>query len=476
MSEVRKRVIAMTTRVLVCVVVLATAGWVYHVLVATAPRAQSNETPPNIRRVTVFPVKKLPIRRQWSGYGTTVASDSAEVPARVTATVVSIPEAVIAGRLVKRGQLLIQLDDSDLRQQVEIARQNLKDLQAQLALIAVEEKRFTEQLELETQDEALAAQEWRRVEQLHERGAAHTQDVDRSKRSLIAAQRTRVATQETLEKLAPRRRQIQAQYAALSSQLELAKLNLQRCLIVSPIDGVLQSVDVEVGENLAVGQRVARVVDLSRIEVPLRLPAAARSGVSGVAVGDPVELTATNRSGLAWSGHVARIVPENDPETRTLTVFVEIDQSRLVGNYARGGSVALFTPGMFLAGTVTSGHVESRWVVPRRSISRGRIMLVDSGVIASCPVRVDYVLKSRFPESGVPDEQWAVLETPLNEGLLVVVNASTSVLDGQAVESVIAAPPEDKTEQAVNSNEHPLRPEILPSGPKKGGDSRRALP
>lgn len=451
----RQRWLAITTRTVACVLVLGVAWGLTLLLTATPPKPATVDTSQALPRVVVMRAQQVAVRRPWQGFGVAQAKDSADVPARVTATVSLLPENTQEGRSVAQGQLIAQLDEDDFRQEVGIAQQTLAALDAQLAMLQVEQLRLIDRLALESRDVVLAQDELGRIEQLRARGAGHPQEVDAAKRMVIAAQRTHLLTKETLDMLPWRRDQLQAQRAGQQASLVLAQQNLSRCRITSPIDGVLQAVDVEVGESLSVGQRVARVVDLRRVEVPLRLPASARGQV---VLGDELRLTTTNRSGQTWPARIARIMPEDDPDTRTVTVLVEVDQPDAAGFYGRAGGEGLLTPGVFLSATLAARDAQQRWVVPRRAVRDGRVLLVDHGQIRSRPVRVDYAWEGRLRKLGVPDEQWVVLADALGQGDLVVVNAAASVLDGQKVQPVLPDAPKP-------DHPHPPRPGPASSPP-----------
>lgn len=421
-------------RVVLSISVIAGSVAIYQAMVLSAPQLLFTEGQLK-RRVVVMSVTKIPVSRQWRGYGTVQAVNSADVPAQVAAVVEHIPDSIAAGAVVVRGQLLAQLEDRDFRCQVEIAKQKLGDLTAQLESIEVERRMTAQQLALELEDLDLATQELSRVQQLRSEGVTHKQEADRAKRVVIAVKRANLVTRLTLERLPLHERQLLARIQAQQELLELAQTNLRRCRIVSPIDGVLQSVDVEVGESVSIGQRVARAVDLRTIEVPLRIPASARSGI---VAGDGVRLTTATGPGLDWSARVARVAPEDDPATRTMTVYVEVDQADVARHYARQSSTAPLVPGTFLEGLIESGKPEMRWVVPERSFREDRLLIVSGGGVVSRPARIDFTIRASFPQFGVNDQQWVVLKDELEDGELVVVNTAASLLDGQAVEPVLA--------------------------------------
>lgn len=56
------------------------------------------------------------------------------------------------------------------------------------------------------------------------------------------------------------------------ARYEAAELNLQRCAIRSPIAGIVEKIDPEIGEFVGVGTKVATVVDVSRVKVEIGVP------------------------------------------------------------------------------------------------------------------------------------------------------------------------------------------------------------
>ncbi len=422
MALIPNKLVSLATRSSVCVLLLGLGGAIFLALTSTkpAPAVRSEIRRP---KVPVFAAEQVPVRRQWQGFGTAEAMDSADVPARVTATVVEIPQGVLAGRDIEAGQLLVRLDDSDFVREVEIAAQRIAEIDARLDQIEVDRQSLSQQLALGEQELSILRDERDRTRELLDQGAANQTDLNRTSVAVITAEASLVGTRQSLQSLGPNRASLSAQRASLESSLQLAKLNQQRCRIESPLGGVIEAVDVEVGENLREGDRVASVVSLEHMEVPLRLPAASRSSIR---VGDEALIVSARSGDEQWRGRVARIAPINEESTRTLAVYVEIDQAP--------AAEPLLVPGMFTYGTVTSGEPTAGWVVPRRSIQNGRIMLVRDGVITSSQVQVEFHMEQSFPGLGLPDTQWAAINCTLARGDLVVISPSQKLLDGEPVE------------------------------------------
>ncbi len=427
------------TRTLTAIAVLSICVGFAAWLNATAPEAGQVQVVAGLQQVKVFEARAVPVRRQWRGYGAVASLNRADVPARVTATVMEIPETIQAGRFVTTSDVIARLDSSDFKRQEEVAAQRKKELDALVLQLNVEKTRLHEQLEIEEQDLQLATNEVNRIAGLLKASAAKQQELEAVQRVQNAAQRARLLTQESLDKIEPRRTAMIAMSEGQEAARLLAQQNVERCEIKSPIDGVLQSVDVKPGESLQAGQRVARVVSLSRVEVPVQLPAAARQDII---IGGRVELRASNNTDHCWDATVARLSPEDDPTSRTMTIFVEFDQIEGAKQFGTAAGERLLMPGQFVSATAWSDVFEPRWVVPRRSIRAGRLLVVADGVISNRPVTIDYLNEGLVPEIGVPDNQWAVLVNnpiPLKAGELVVLNASIAVRDGDRIDPIVAS-------------------------------------
>ncbi len=425
MSSKRNILVSVATQAGVSLFLLSLASGIFVALASSRPEPEKAHEAAELRRVEVMEARPVPVRRQWQGFGTAAARDEADVPAEVLAVVVEVPHGIVEGAEVRQGDLLARLDDTDFVLQKQVAAERITEIQAQLDQLDLEEESWRRRAELATEEVQLAEADFERVRQALQQQAARQRELDQSREKLVAAIRAEVATREQFDKVTSRRTQLQAHRSEQQAVLRLAEKNVARCRVLSPLDGYLASVDLDPGESVAPGQRVARVVSVSRLDVPLRLPASARSSVR---VGDDAVLEAHGATVQTWYGQVRRIGPADDQNTRTMTVYVEIEQDpRMPGWLA---------PGRFVEATVISQHAELRSVVPRRSLLGDRLLVVEDGRVRSRTVNVDFHIQGDFGELGVAAEQWAVLAAPLAEGARVVVNATRTLADGLRVEPV----------------------------------------
>ena len=421
------------------------AAVVVGVLVLTAPRVETIDAAEAAPEATVYRPRVLEVRRPVRGYGEVEAVRAATVSAEVTGLVESVADGVSEGRAVEAGDVLLVLDQRDLA--AEASR-----LRASLDRLSINQRGLREREVLEAEELSIAEEELQRLERIASQDALTQRDVDSARRGVLVAGRALSLTREALAGLP-------AERAGLAAQLERVTLDLDRTRVRSPLAGRVQSLSVEPGERVVPGQAVARVVDPTAVEVPLRVPA---SRAEWVTAGDAVVLrpTATGvsstRGGVEAAGVVDRVVPEVEVTTRTLTVYV-----RPESGVQPERSNPLLRPGAFVRGDVATGRPERRLLLPRRAVRQGRVQLVvpvqtDEGDglyrVSSRPVEALFMLEGALPASGLADDQWAALPSDaLPEGAAVLVPARSALQDHALVRAVALAVPEADGTATVGS-------------------------
>jgi len=428
MPEKINKPLLLVTRLLTGIVILALAIGIAFYLFQTRPQIEQSPMDQTLLQVQVLKVAQVPVNLQWSGYGNTSAINQCEVPARVMSTVQKIPADLDAGVVVKAGDLLVQLDPSDFLQQQQIAQQSMAQIQANLQKLDTEESYLKQQKLLDQADVQLSKNEWERAKNLYHRKAATQQDMDRSHQTYLTKQRGLLKTSQQLAQIENRRTELQAQLDSQKATLARGVLDVQRCRITSPINGVLQKLNVELGENVSLGMAVARIVNLERIEVALQLPASARPAIR---VGDRVELMPVGSTAVSWKNKITRIAPEDDPTTRTLSVYIEIQQAS-----NRDKQLA---PGRYVQGTVHAHQAIPLWLVPTRSVQADRIMVVRNGRVRSLPAKSSSLIKKQFDGFALTDTRWVVLGAALESGDMIIITPSRLVSEGKAVDPVVMA-------------------------------------
>jgi len=423
------RLISLLTRASVSILCLVIAFALFALLVQTKPTLDVMSGERSLPAVVVMEAALIPISRRTVGYGTADALQHSDVPSEISSIVTVVPATTRVGQSVKKGDLLVELDNVDFTQQVIRAELAVQSAKSEQAILEIERGAAEERALLALQDKELSEDELKRVREAYELGAAKQREVDLAVQKTIATSSTAVNATEAANRFPSRGEQSSSTVSSKLAELTLAKENLRRCKVVSPIDGVIQAIDVRAGEHVSNGKRIARIVNSGSMEIPLRLPSYARSYVN---VMDAVQLRSAGFGKRYWNAYVTRIAPEDDSQSRTMIIYIDIEQDP--------NSSTRIPPGLFLRGeVVNTNSATPRWVIPRRALRDDRILVVRNSILQSVPVSIDFSMTGDIPEFNLPDFDWAVLETPLIEGDLVVVDPGGSLRDGMSVRAIYAS-------------------------------------
>ena len=392
-------------------------AWLYYA------RAQPSASDPamtgRLRLQVTTPIEQA-VGRHFRAFGQARAVNVADVPARVTATVISVHPNYREGATVAAGDALVSLDSEDFQRQLTMSDEALRGIDARLSMLELDAANAKRTLELVEEDARLAQADFERVKAAAAQDAAIAREVDRARGGAISAERAVTAARAAYNKLPFERTALIAEQARQQAARELARASVERSTIRAPIAGILQLAQLDVGEMAAPGVVVARVVDPTMIEIPILLPALAREFVR---VGDSVALRADRAGSEMVEARITRIAPEDDPATRTMTVFAET-----------AGSTAL-APGAFVEAEVASAATAARTIVPRRAVNGGRIVTIENGVAHALAVEVEFAISGALAHD-LPDTEWLVLKGSIPSATMIVLDGSRRIREGATVEAV----------------------------------------
>ncbi|SFV01908.1 efflux RND transporter periplasmic adaptor subunit [Pseudoduganella namucuonensis] len=298
----------------------------------------------------------------------------ADLRAEVSAIVLQVLKE--NGEAVRKGDLLVRLDDTSIRDSVNSA------------------------------DEATRAS-GQSLEQA-------TRMLERQK-TLRASGMT---SAQALEDAEIRRNNAQSDLAAAKSRAATARQQLHRTEVRAPFDGVVSERKVSNGDTAQIGKELIKVIDPTSMRFE-GLVSADKIGV--VKVGQPVAFRINGYPGQSFTGKVKRVDPAANAITRQVEVLVEFAdkaQPRVAGLYAEGrveseSNAILMVPDSAL---VRNGDNSYAWRVKDK-------------VLAKAPITVG----SRDERSG----NWEVT-AGLASGDVVLRTQGSNLKDGQKIE--MAAP------------------------------------
>lgn len=189
-----------------------------------------------------------------------------------------------AGTEVKKGEVVARLDDSLDKATRDVRAHELDAAKADLALLhagsRVEDIRGARaELEAAQANEDVVAKEVAREKQLLASGATTASRLDELDAQLARARGDRQAKQQKLAVLAHGARveeiaRLDARVAEAEDAVEVADRQLDRHVLVSPIDGAVLDVYPEVGEVLQPGAPVLSIIDRRRPYADVFVPVA----------------------------------------------------------------------------------------------------------------------------------------------------------------------------------------------------------
>ncbi|MFJ7312880.1 efflux RND transporter periplasmic adaptor subunit [Pseudomonas sp. NPDC098747] len=218
--------------------------------------------------------------------------------------------------------------------------------------------------------------------------------------------------------------------AALIAQVERGGKVQPYLTLTSPIAGVLQELNVRAGMTVATGDTLARVNGLSSVWLAVAI---AESDAGSITVGQAVEARLPAFPGTTLSGKVSAILPETNPDSRTLRARVELPNA---DGRLRPGLTAQVRLNRSTGQRVL-------WVPSEAVIRTGRRALV---MLAEDAGRYRPVEVQLGPES----DGKTVIVKGLEEGQKVVTSGQF-LLDSEASLKGIVARSEDETDDGVRA-------------------------
>ncbi len=277
---------------------------------------------PTVERAVVWPAKveRGPMVRQVRGLGTLTPEDIRWIPATTQGRVEKI--ILRPGAQVKSSDVILELTNPQLDQQLQDAQLKLGAAEAGLANIKVQ---LQNDLLQQRATSANIEADFNKAKMQAQMNEALAKDQLVSdlvlKQSQVDASSLEVRNQISKDQLASKADSMRAQLAVQQSLVDQARALLSltqqqqnELKVRAGLDGMLQLVPVEVGQQVAPGTNLARVANPSRLKAEIKI---AETQAKDIQLGQKAEVD--TRNGIV-AGRVARIDPSVQNGTRTVDV------------------------------------------------------------------------------------------------------------------------------------------------------------
>ncbi|MGB9793167.1 MAG: efflux RND transporter periplasmic adaptor subunit, partial [Thermacetogeniaceae bacterium] len=290
--------------------------------------------------------------------------------------------SVDVGDRVRKGQVLVRLDDAELAAALRSAEAGLAvaEANAKIAAAALEDAR----------------RNLERMRQLYEAGAVSQQQLEQAQ---LNYDRAAAGVAE-------------AQVKQAQAAVEAARVQLANTVITSPIDGVVTARYADPGALAGSTQPVLTVATIDSVQVQISVTG---DDINKIRVGQDVAVSVPSAGEGEFRGKVARISPAADPRSRLYPVEIAISNP----DHA-------LKPGMFARVKLTTDVRRDALRVPLQALVNKEgekvVFVVESGRARERRVRV-----------GISDERYAEIISGLRPGELVVVTGQEFLTDGTPV-------------------------------------------
>ncbi|HEY3972564.1 MAG TPA: efflux RND transporter periplasmic adaptor subunit [Candidatus Sulfotelmatobacter sp.] len=303
-----------------------------------------HQSPLKVREVTV---QRGSIRSVVSTNGKIEPMQNFEAHAPIATTVKRL--VVKEGDHVRKGQLLLQLDDADIRTLAARAQAQIKTAQSDQASLksgGTQEEVLTLNAQLIKARSALdvAQHNLDALRRLEQEGAASPGEVQQSEDALKRAQAdvTLLEQKQKDRYSKPETARIEAQAEEAQAAYDAAEDALRKSSVRAPFDGTVYSLPVKLGAFVQAGDLLVQEADLSHVLVRAFVD---EPDIGRLQAGQKVEITWDAIPGRTWTGTVNTVpstvklrVSRNVGET---TCVVENQDLRLLPNVNVGVTIVV---------------------------------------------------------------------------------------------------------------------------------------
>ena len=366
--------------------------------------------PQIVRDVMVGTVTTGEVDERAEVMGTVKSRISTTLSSKIVGKILALH--IREGSEVRTGQILVELDDSDIAAQVRRAEAGVREAESAIpevdrAIAAANAARAAAEAQRD-----LAASTLTRYQQLLERKSVAPQEYDQ----VVARHKAAVAEVERAaaegQALQAKRQQAQARIESARAELASAQVMQGYAKIAAPISGVVTVKHADLGSLATPGTPLLTLEDSRRYWLEVAIP---DSQAARIRLGQSLAIQ-IEAAGISIRAPVAEIIPAADPTTRTTQVRLDLPASPRLRS------------GLFGRAWVPIGQRQTIRIAQEAILDRGQLQ----GVYV---VGQDNIARFRLVRTGATGQGAVEILSGLTGGELVVVAGTERVSDGVRIES-----------------------------------------
>ena len=256
-------------------------------------------------RVVAVSVQQADIVEEVMGTGTLEARVSTQISPKISGRIVEV--MVDQGEHVRSGDLLLRLDDDELKQQVEIAKAHRGAKRAAIERLQSDRRRTEAIL-------AQARNDFERLSRLAASNAASASDLDKARESLAVAEAGLAHSEASMT-------EAQEDLVAAERSLDYQQSLLANAEVHAPFDGLIVARTREQGDVVVPGSSILTLISTDELWINAWVD---ETEMAKLSAGQPARVLFRSESENVYGGKVARLGKQTDRETREFVVDVRV--------------------------------------------------------------------------------------------------------------------------------------------------------
>ncbi|MFO1459730.1 MAG: efflux RND transporter periplasmic adaptor subunit [Verrucomicrobiota bacterium] len=374
---------------------LAAGGW----FVGCSPKGDAVHAGSSAatNSVALVPAEMRPMERTLGVLGSLNAFDQATVGIKTTGRLKVMN--VDVGSVVKAGDTLAQIETRDYELRLQQAAGLLGQARARVGLPieGTDDRVDADNINIVRETHALLDQAKKNLDRsrsLKDQGISSDAELEKANADYqVSLNRYEATLQDVRER--------QAMLAQRRAEFDIARQQLNDASVRAPFDGVVQQRLAHVGEFVAAGSPVLRLVRVDPLRLRLEIP---ERRAAGVQIGQTVRVSLEGDSRI-YTGTIRRISPALDERTRMLVVEAELENP------------GHLRPGAFAKAEIVTASAAPTLAVPAESLvtfaGSEKVLLVSSNKVVE-----------RSITTGRKLDGWIEVNTGLKAGDAVIRNPS----------------------------------------------------
>ena len=265
-------------------------------MISVMMKSKTQKTQPNVKAKLVHTIiaKLSDEKIMVTAFGTVQPNQEVTIKSEVSGRVIEKSPKLVKGGIVSEGEVLLKLDPRDYQNAVEQEKANL-------------EKAVFE-MQIEEGRQLVAEREWKQLS-------------------------PSIKITDISEILALRKPHIKEKEAALKaakSRLHTAQLNLSRTVIQAPLNAVVTSKSIEVGDYVTPQEKLAKLVATNRFQIQVSVPVSKLKWLTipgkEIKKGSKVRVIQNlGVTSIVRKGEILRLLGDLDPGSRMARVIVAVE-------------------------------------------------------------------------------------------------------------------------------------------------------